>query len=180
MIVRLKTFMPHGHTFNTSPDRVRLNQFLTMYPCADEAHYRNALRVMWPNSAPSRDGSELGEFCGGLEAERRGVRPQGRRRHARDLGCDVGAQGQNRARFGLHELEDALLAQVLPEVFDLSPQGIIDGLALRRPIFTETAAYGHFGRQGDGFTWEQTPHIAALQSAIAGRSGEVTTLGANR
>ena len=75
--------MPHGHTFNTSPDRVRLNQFLTMYPCTDEAHYRNALRVMWPNSAPSRDGSELGEFCGGLEAERRNRVEQWR------LGCMV-------------------------------------------------------------------------------------------
>lgn len=55
-----QTFMPHGHTFNTS-DRVRLNQFLTMYPCEDEAIYRDALRVMWPNSAPSHDGSDLGD-----------------------------------------------------------------------------------------------------------------------
>jgi ectoine hydroxylase-related dioxygenase (phytanoyl-CoA dioxygenase family) len=64
------TFMPHGHTYNTTRDRCRLNQFMTMYPCADEAAYRDALRVMWPNSAPSLDGSELGKHCGGLEAER--------------------------------------------------------------------------------------------------------------
>jgi ectoine hydroxylase-related dioxygenase (phytanoyl-CoA dioxygenase family) len=75
------TFMPHGHTFNTTRDRCRVNQFLTMYPCADEKSYRNTLRVMWPNSAPARDGSELGEHCGGLEAERQNRVAQWR------LGC---------------------------------------------------------------------------------------------
>ena len=105
------TFMPHGHTFNTS-GRVRLNQFLTMYPCEDEAHYRNALRVMWPNSSPNHDGSDLGtvvscvcispvevlcprvckdrknlttwlQQCGGLEAERKNRVEQWR------LGCVI-------------------------------------------------------------------------------------------
>jgi ectoine hydroxylase-related dioxygenase (phytanoyl-CoA dioxygenase family) len=58
------SFMPHGHTFNTTsaPPKVRLNQFMTMYPCDDEAEYVSLLRMMWPNSAPSRDGSALGEL----------------------------------------------------------------------------------------------------------------------
>eukprot|EP01047_Picozoa_sp_COSAG01_P100533 COSAG01_NODE_30377_length_617_cov_0.698842_2_plen_86_part_01 len=62
--------MPHGHTHNTTEDRVRVNLFLKMFPCDDEASYARTLRLLWPNSPPAHDGSELGELCGGLEAER--------------------------------------------------------------------------------------------------------------
>ena len=46
--------------------------------------------------------------------------------------------------------------------FSLTPKGIIESLKLRRPIFKATAAYGHFGRAGEGFTWEATDKAAAL------------------
>jgi S-adenosylmethionine synthetase len=50
-------------------------------------------------------------------------------------------------------------------VFDLRPYGIITGLLLRRPVFRNTAAYGHFGRELPDFTWEQTPRASELRRA---------------
>ena len=50
------------------------------------------------------------------------------------------------------------------EVFDLRPKGIIKMLDLKRPIYQDTAAYGHFGREDDSFTWEKVDHIEALKS----------------
>ncbi|MFB6356811.1 MAG: methionine adenosyltransferase [bacterium] len=50
--------------------------------------------------------------------------------------------------------------------FDLSPAGIIENLELRQPIYEETAAYGHFGRSGDGFTWERTDRAESLKSLL--------------
>jgi len=67
---------------------------------------------------------------------------------------------------GTGTVSDAILARVIPEVFDLSPGGIISALDLRRPVFTQTAAYGHFGRQGDAFTWEKTPHVDTLLGSV--------------
>ncbi len=52
------------------------------------------------------------------------------------------------------------------EVFDLRPGAILRDLDLRRPVFRQTAAYGHFGREGDGFTWEVTDRVDALKSAL--------------
>ena len=51
--------------------------------------------------------------------------------------------------------------------FKLTPKGIIESLDLRRPIYKQTAAYGHFGRSGDDFTWEKTDKAAALKSGVA-------------
>jgi S-adenosylmethionine synthetase len=51
-------------------------------------------------------------------------------------------------------------------VFDLRPAAILHDLDLRRPVFRPTAAYGHFGRTGDGFTWENTDRVDALKSAL--------------
>jgi S-adenosylmethionine synthetase len=51
------------------------------------------------------------------------------------------------------------------EHFPLTPGGIIEHLKLRRPIFKQTSAGGHFGRSGDGFTWEQTDKAEALAAA---------------
>ncbi|MFH1645433.1 MAG: methionine adenosyltransferase domain-containing protein, partial [Candidatus Omnitrophota bacterium] len=51
--------------------------------------------------------------------------------------------------------EDKLTKLVL-ENFDLTPRGIMNELKLRRPIYRKTAAYGHFGRNEDGFPWEET------------------------
>jgi len=51
------------------------------------------------------------------------------------------------------------------EHFKLTPKGIIDDLDLRRPIYRKTAAFGHFGRNEDGFTWEKTDRADALRKA---------------
>jgi S-adenosylmethionine synthetase len=59
---------------------------------------------------------------------------------------------------------DKILAGVR-ELFDLRPAAIIRALELRKPVFARTAAYGHFGREGVGFTWEQTDRAEALREA---------------
>ena len=55
---------------------------------------------------------------------------------------------------GTGRIPDADVGRIIREIFDFTPQGIIDRLELRRPIFKKTAAYGHFGREGEGFSWE--------------------------
>jgi S-adenosylmethionine synthetase len=60
---------------------------------------------------------------------------------------------------------DRILAGVR-EVFDLRPGAIVDALELRRPGFQATAAYGHFGREGDRFTWERLDRVEALRAAV--------------
>ena len=62
-------------------------------------------------------------------------------------------------------ISDEDLAAIMPEVFDLTPKGIIDKLKLRRPIYQKTTNYGHFGRSDDDFTWEKTDKTRALQRA---------------
>ena len=52
------------------------------------------------------------------------------------------------------------------EVFDLRPAAIIRDLDLLRPIYAQTAAYGHFGRELPEFTWERTDRVEALKAAI--------------
>jgi S-adenosylmethionine synthetase len=54
------------------------------------------------------------------------------------------------------------------EVFDLRPAAIIRDLDLLRPIYSQTAAYGHFGREEPDFSWEQTDRADALRSAAGG------------
>lgn len=67
--------------------------------------------------------------------------------------------------FGTHQIDEDKIAQLVREHFDLRPQGIIDMLDLRRPIYRKTAAYGHFGRDEAEFTWEKTDKAAALKAA---------------
>jgi len=67
---------------------------------------------------------------------------------------------------GYQGIDAEALAHGLTEVFDLTPQGIIRDLQLDRPIYTPTSAYGHFGRDEPGFSWEQTPRIGALLAAV--------------
>jgi S-adenosylmethionine synthetase len=55
-----------------------------------------------------------------------------------------------------------VLVDLVRKNFSLTPKGIIESLNLRRPVFKKTAAYGHFGRSGDTFTWEATDKAAAL------------------
>jgi len=61
---------------------------------------------------------------------------------------------------GTGNISDLKIQKLLWENFDLTPKGIIDCLKLRRPIYRQTAAYGHFGR--DGFTWEETDKAKLL------------------
>ena len=69
--------------------------------------------------------------------------------------------------FGTHTVDPAHIGTAVQEVFDLRPAAILDLLDLRRPIFTPTAAYGHFGRPtGNSFTWERTDEAADLRSAL--------------
>jgi S-adenosylmethionine synthetase len=66
--------------------------------------------------------------------------------------------------FGTGKISEPRLIELVRENFKLTPKGIIEGLNLRRPIFKKTAAYGHFGRKGDTFTWEATDKAAALKA----------------
>lgn len=66
--------------------------------------------------------------------------------------------------FGSNKIPEPKIAELVRKHFDLRPQGIIDMLDLRRPIYRATAAYGHFGRTEPEFTWEQTDKAAALKA----------------
>lgn len=57
--------------------------------------------------------------------------------------------------YGTGKIADTAIAEMITKEVDLTPKGIIDRLQLRRPVYKATAAYGHFGRSGDGFTWEK-------------------------
>lgn len=67
---------------------------------------------------------------------------------------------------GTGRVNDFRLTEIVRKIFDLSPAGIIDRLQLRRPIYRQTAAYGHFGRMEDGFTWEKTDRVDDLLKEI--------------
>jgi|TARA_B110000483_G_scaffold243672_1_gene335278 S-adenosylmethionine synthetase len=67
---------------------------------------------------------------------------------------------------GTGKLPDAEIEQLVLENFDLRPRSIIDMLDLRRPIFRETASYGHFGREGENFTWERTDRASLLAKSL--------------
>ena len=69
--------------------------------------------------------------------------------------------------FGTGTVSEQRLIELVRENFQLTPKGIIESLNLRRPIFKKTAAYGHFGRSGESFTWEATDKAAALKSGAA-------------
>ena len=71
--------------------------------------------------------------------------------------------------FGTGKLPESQIENLVREHFSLTPKGIITSLNLRRPIYKQTAAYGHFGRTESDFTWEATDKAAALQSATAGK-----------
>ncbi len=58
--------------------------------------------------------------------------------------------------FGTGKIADTKISEIVNEIFDLRPAAIIDTLDLRRPIYAKTAAYGHFGREDQGFPWEKT------------------------
>jgi S-adenosylmethionine synthetase len=66
--------------------------------------------------------------------------------------------------FGTGKLDEDRLVELVREHFDLRPYGILTMLDLIRPIYTKTAAYGHFGRDDEDFTWERTDKAEMLKS----------------
>jgi len=74
--------------------------------------------------------------------------------------------------FGTATIAEERITEIVRENFKLTPKGIIEALDLRKPVYKATAAYGHFGRTGPGFTWEKTDRADALRKA-AGATAEV-------
>jgi S-adenosylmethionine synthetase len=68
--------------------------------------------------------------------------------------------------FGTGVVEAERIEAAVRDVFDLRPRAIVDHLDLKRPIYRKTAAYGHFGRELDDFTWEKTDKVDDLKSAL--------------
>jgi S-adenosylmethionine synthetase len=66
---------------------------------------------------------------------------------------------------GTGRVSEAALGELIREHFELTPKGIIESLKLRQPIYRKTAAYGHFGRGEEGFTWELTDKAQALRES---------------
>lgn len=69
--------------------------------------------------------------------------------------------------FGTGVVSDEEIQKAILKVFDLRPAAIIRDLDLKRPIYRQTAAYGHFGREGKDFTWEQTNRVDELRKALS-------------
>ena len=68
--------------------------------------------------------------------------------------------------YGTGKLSEDEISNLIREHFDLRPSGLIQMLDLRRPIYRDTAAYGHFGREEENFTWENTDKVALLKKAL--------------
>ena len=68
--------------------------------------------------------------------------------------------------FGTGKISDTKIGELVREHFDLRPRGLIEMLDLKRPIYRQTAAYGHFGREEEDFTWEKTDKAEALKAAL--------------
>ena len=69
-------------------------------------------------------------------------------------------------RKAIKERDDETIAKAVNKVFDLRPAAIIDTLDLRRPIYSQTAAYGHMGRTDIDLPWEKTDKVDELKSAL--------------
>jgi S-adenosylmethionine synthetase len=82
--------------------------------------------------------------------------------------------------FGTAAIPEEKITSLIREFFVLTPKGIIESLDLRRPIYKPTAAYGHFGRSGSGFTWERTDRADALRKAAGLGAAATAEVGARR
>ncbi|MDP7464342.1 MAG: methionine adenosyltransferase domain-containing protein, partial [SAR324 cluster bacterium] len=67
--------------------------------------------------------------------------------------------------FGTNRVDESVISNLIRDHFELRPAGLIQALDLLRPIFQKTAAYGHFGRELQEFTWEQTNKADDLRQA---------------
>ena len=68
--------------------------------------------------------------------------------------------------FGTSDIDNEKLVAAVNEVFDLRPAAIIKNLDLRKPIYSKTASYGHFGREDMGFSWEKTDKVDELRAKL--------------
>lgn len=68
--------------------------------------------------------------------------------------------------FGTNSVDESLISEAVLKIFDLRPAAIIRDLELRKPIFKQCAAYGHFGRKDIDLPWERTDRVEALQKAV--------------
>ena len=68
--------------------------------------------------------------------------------------------------FGTEKVDTALIERAIRDIFDLRPRAIVEQLDLLRPIYSKTAAYGHFGRELPEFSWEKLDRVDALRSAL--------------
>src|SRR5947199_3974809 len=80
--------------------------------------------------------------------------------------------------FGTATVPESRIISLVRDSFSLTPKAIIETLDLRRPIYKATAAYGHFGRSGPGFTWERTDRADALRKAAGLGAAAVAEVGA--
>ncbi len=80
--------------------------------------------------------------------------------------------------FGTATVSEEKITQLVRENFKLTPKAIIETLDLRRPVYKPTAAYGHFGRSGPGFTWEKTDRADALRKAAGLGAAATAEVGA--
>jgi len=82
--------------------------------------------------------------------------------------------------FGTSSLPDEQITELIRAVFPLTPRGIIEALNLRRPIYRQTATYGHFGRSEPGFTWECTDRAEAIRKEAGLPAAASAEVGARR
>jgi len=68
--------------------------------------------------------------------------------------------------FNTSKYDEEKIVRIIREVFDLTPNGIIEQLKLRRPVYKKTAAYGHFGREEEGFTWELLDKVDEIKKIM--------------
>ncbi|MDH4211340.1 MAG: methionine adenosyltransferase [candidate division WOR-3 bacterium] len=71
--------------------------------------------------------------------------------------------------FGTSSVDEAVIITIIRKLFDFTPQGMIDKLNLRRPIYRRTACYGHFGREEEGFNWELCDMAEAIKREVGGQ-----------
>jgi S-adenosylmethionine synthetase len=79
---------------------------------------------------------------------------------------------------GTGAADEARIEAAVRKLFPMTPKGIIDTLKLRRPIYRQTAAYGHFGREEKGFEWEKTDKADALRELVMGKGAKKTLVAA--
>jgi S-adenosylmethionine synthetase len=77
--------------------------------------------------------------------------------------------------FGTEQIDPAQIAELINDNFDLRPGAFRKELDLHRPIYQQTAAYGHFGRTGADFTWERTDRAATLREAVGAGTAEAVS-----